>query len=365
MEKQTLFITGVNGFIGWHVFTRILEKTDTDVILLEHRSFRRRLDAFLETHYPDPRERSRVKVLKGDITRPNLGLTAVQLAELQECVTHAIHLAALYNLSIPRETAMKINVEGTRNVLDALAGAKRLKALAHASTLAVAGDFTGQFSEDDFDQGQSFKNFYEETKFLSEKLVRERWDTLPAMIIRPPVVVGHSKTGEIEKVDGPYYAFTMMARRLHYVMPDARKTKCHIGPVDYVADAFCALLYDDSAIGSTFLLTDPNPVSYSELIDLACVRMGRLKPLLTVPPAWVKPLARTALFQMLSGLPYDAFVYCDCPIEYVTPKTVAALASHGITCPPVNTYIDTLVDYFVEHYSDPNVRRGNWWQMTG
>jgi thioester reductase-like protein len=360
----TLFMTGGGGFIGRHILARILDNSASDVILLEHGRFCQRLNAFLDSRFSDPQKRARVKVFEGDITQVNLDLPAAQLDELRERATHAVHLAALYNLSIPRDVAVQVNVEGTRNVLDVLATVKRLKAFAHTSTLAVAGDCMGVFSEDDFDRGQTFKNFYEETKFLSEKLVRERWDTIPSMVLRPPVVVGHSRTGEIEKIDGPYYLLTMISRRLHYVMPDAGKTKCHIGPVDYVADAFCALLFDESALGRAFLLTDPNPVTYGEFMDLACEQMGRMKPLLWLPPAWVKPIAKTALFQKLAGLPFEAFQYADYPVEYSTPKTVAALAKHGISCPRVPSYIEVMIRYFLEHYGDPNVRRGNWRQIT-
>ncbi len=357
-------MTGGGGFIGRHILARVLDNSESDVILLEHGLFCRRLNAFLDSHFSDPAKRARVKVFEGDITRPNLGLAPAALDELRERVTHAVHLAALYNLAIPRDVALQVNVEGTRNVLDVAATMKQLKAFAHTSTLAVVGDCKEVFSEDDFDRGQTFKNFYEETKFLSEKLVRERWDMIPSMVLRPPVVVGHSKTGEIEKIDGPYYLLTMISRRLHYVMPDTQKTKCHIAPVDYVADAFVALLQDESSLGRVFLLTDPDPLTYREFVDLACERMGRMKPLLMLPPAWVKPLARTAAFQKLSGLPFEAFQYADYPVEYVTTRTVAALARHGISCPRVPSYIDVMIRYFREHRGDSNVRRGNWKQGT-
>jgi thioester reductase-like protein len=362
--NRTVFMTGGGGFIGRHILARVLDRSEADVILLEHGLFCQRLNAFLDGHYSEPAKRARVKVFEGDITQPNLGLAPAALDELRERVTHAIHLAALYNLAIPRAVAVQVNVEGTRNVLDVLATVKQLKAFAHTSTLAIAGDCTDVFSEDDFDRGQKFKNFYEETKFLSEKLVRERWDSIPSMVLRPPVVVGDSKTGEIDKIDGPYYLFTMISRRLHYVMPDARKTKCHIGPVDYVADAFYALLHDESALGRAFLLTDPDPVTYGEFMDLACGRLGRMKPLLWLPPTWIKPVAKSTVFQKLSGLPYEAFQYADCPVEYSSPKTVAALARHGVSCPRVPSYIDVMIRYFREHHGDRNVRRGNWKQGT-
>jgi len=360
----TVFMTGGGGFIGRQILARILDNSEPDVILLERGLFSRRLNAFLDERFSDPAKRGRVKVFAGDITRPDLGLAPEALDEVRERVTHAVHLAALYNLAVPRDAAVQVNVEGTRNVLDVLATVKGLKAFAHTSTLAIAGDCRGVFSEDDFDRGQTFKNFYEETKFLSEKLVRERWNSIPAMVLRPPVVVGDSRTGEMEKIDGPYYLLTMISRRLHQIMPNATGTKCHIAPVDYVADAFFALLFDPSAPGKAFLLTDPDPVTYREFISLACERMGRMKPLLWLPPAWLRPVVKTRLFQKLSGLPFEAFQYADYPVEYAVPRTVAALAGHGISCPRVPEYIDVMIRYFLEHHGDPNVRRGNWKEGT-
>ena len=357
-------MTGGGGFIGRQILARILDRTDSDVILLERGRFRDRLNGFLDGRVGDRSQRARVRVFEGDITLPNLGLSPDALDEFRERVTHAVHLAALYNLSIPRDAAVQINVEGTRNVLDVLQTVKRLQSFVHTSTLAVAGNHAGLFSEDDFDLGQSFRNYYEETKFLSEKLVRERAGDLPTVIIRPPVVVGDSKTGEIEKIDGPYYAFVMIKRRLHWVIPDSKGTKCHIGPVDYVADAFQALLFDEAAAGRTFLLTDPHPLTYNAFFDLACETWGRFKPLLHVPPAWLAPIARTDLFRRVVGVPYEAYLYSDNPVEYSAPKTVEALARHGIACPPVHSYIDVMIRYFLEHYRDDGIRRGDWRQAT-
>jgi thioester reductase-like protein len=312
----------------------------------------------------DPKKRDRAKIIEGDITLPNLGLSQAVLQDLRDRVTHAIHLAALYNLSVPRDVAMLVNVDGTRHILDFLETVKSLKLFGHMSTIAVSGTHVGPFTEDDFDIGQSFKNYYEETKYLAEKLVRERSDKLPTVIFRPSVVVGHSITGAIEKVDGPYYALTMIARYMHLVSPDCGTTKCHMAPVDFVADAFYSLIEDERSEGLVYHLADPNPLTFNEFFDLACASFGRVKPIVRLPARWMIPLARMSLFQKLSGVPYDAFLYSNQPLGFPTDKTTAALVRYGITCPPVSSYIDVMVSYFREHYRDPNIRRGDWRQGT-
>lgn len=361
MATQTVFFTGAGGFIGRYILTHYLERGDCDLYLLEHAKFRERLQQFVDSAVSDPAQRARVKIIDGDITAPNLGLDAALRDELKERVTHAIHLAALYNLSAPREVSMRVNVDGTRNVLDFAGDIKGLARLGYMSTVALSGDYPGGvFSEEDLDKGQQFKNYYEETKFLAEKLVRERRDAIPTIICRPTIVVGHSKTGAIEKIDGPYYAFTMIARNLHLIAVDSGQTKCHIAPVDYVADAFYAIMEDPDTAGKVYCLGDPNPMRYNDFFDLACQRWGKIKPLIKLPPALMRPVTRLPFFFAITGVTHEAFTYSVHPIDYPVTNATNALAKHGVTCPPVPSYIDVMIRYFREHYHDPRIRRGDW-----
>jgi thioester reductase-like protein len=364
MSDRVLFCTGAGGFIGRYVLSRYLEREDGDLYLLEQGRFRERLEAFLAQRLPEPRRRERVRVFSGDIARPGLGLDAALADELRQRVTHAIHLAALYNLSAPRDISKRINVEGTRHVLDLLGEMRSLRRFAYASTVAVSGKHTGIFREDDLDVGQGFKNAYDETKFRAEALVRERRDAIPTVILRPTTVVGHSRTGAIEKIDGPYYALQMIARNMHRVIPDTGDNRFHFGPVDFIADAFHALFEDDASVGKTFHLVDPDPPTYLEFFEMACAALGRSKPRLVLPAALMRPLGRLPLFEKLTGVPREAFEHSFYPVEYDTTHAAPALARHGIACPPVASYLDVMVAYFVEHADDPRIRRGDWRQVT-
>ena len=361
MANKAVFMTGAGGFLGRYILERYLDEQECGLYLLENGRFCERLRGFLEEHIPDPAKRARAQIVEGDITQPGLGLTPVLLKELRANVTHAIHLAALYDLTAPRDVSVRVNVDGTRNVLDFLETCPKLERFGHTSTLAVAGDYLGEFSEDDFDKGQSFKNYYEETKFLAEKLVRERRDKIPTVILRPAAVVGHSKTGAIDKIDGPYYLLTTIARNLHIVLPDCGPARCHIAPVDFVTDGFYSLFdKEDDAVGRVFFLMDPNPLTYNDMFDLLCEHMGKFKALVRIPPAWMKPVAQLKIFEWATGIPWKAFMYGAQPIEYNIEKSTAALAKHGVVCPPLASYIDVMIRYFREHRHDPRVRRGNW-----
>jgi len=365
MSEKTVFFTGAGGFIGRYILTHYLQRGDCDLYLLENGKFRERLRAFIESTVAEPAKRARAKIIEGDITAPNLGLDAPTRDELRERVTHGIHLAALYNLSAPRDVSMRVNVDGTRNVLDFIGSLKEFQRLGYMSTVAVSGNYSGGvYSEDDFDKAQGFKNYYEETKFLAEKLVRERREIIPTVIGRPTIVVGHSKTGAIEKIDGPYYGLTMIARNLHLFAVDSGTTKCHIAPVDFVADAFYTIFEDPDTAGRVYCLGDPNPLTYNAFFDLACERWGKFKPLIKLPPAWMRPVVRFPFFYPITGVTPEAFAYSVHPIEYPMTNATTVLAKYGVACPPVPTYIDVLLRYFREHFRDPKLRRGDWRQST-
>jgi len=362
MGRKALFCTGAGGFIGRHLLSRYLEEEDCDLYLLEHGRFVERLQSFLDAS-ADGRGR-RLTVLAGDISRPGLGLDAAAADELRQCVTHAIHLAALYSLAAPRDASVRVNVDGTRHVLDFLEGIAGLQRFAHASTIAVVGTYEGTFCEEDLDVGQDFKNHYDETKFLSEKLVRDRRGSIPTVILRPTTVVGHSRTGAIEKIDGPYYALTMIARNMHHAIPNTGDNRFHFGPVDFVTEAFYRLFEDEDSVGKVFHLVDPEPLTFMEFFDLACEVMGKRKPSLRLPGSLMRPMGHLPFFERLTGVPPEAFAYSFYAVDYDTTNAAPALARYGIACPPVRSYIEVMVDYFLRHHHDPQIRRGDWQQVT-
>ncbi|MCP4639128.1 MAG: NAD-dependent epimerase/dehydratase family protein [bacterium] len=358
MAGPVVFMTGAGGFIGRNIVARYLARPGVELLLIEHPGFVDRLRQHVAEVLPKGEDASRVQVLEGDITKPGLGLSDEARDTVRASMTHALHLAAIYDLSVPAEVAHRVNVDGTRNVLDLLEGAPRLERFGHISTCAVSGSFEGTFTEDDFDVGQSFKNHYEETKYLSEKLVRERRDRIPTAIFRPGYVVGDSKTGEFDKIDGPYFALVAISRNLHLIMPEGGESKCNAPPVDYVTDACVCLLEDSESTGRVYHLTDPAPLTWNAFTDRACAALGKRTPLLRVPVGVLKAFFRLPFVGRLVGLPYDALVYTGLCVEYDTSHASEALARYGIQCPQLPEYVDTMVAHFKEHHGDAVIRRG-------
>ncbi|MCB1034654.1 MAG: SDR family oxidoreductase, partial [Acidobacteria bacterium] len=201
-----VFFTGFPGFLGSELLPRVLERLseDTAVCLIQGK-FRdlaeTRVEELTAAH---PAIEGRVELVEGDITLPDLGLGEAQ--ELKAEVTEIFHLAAVYDLSVPRKVGMKVNVEGTRYLLDFAQGCPNLKRFQYVSTCYVSGRYAGIFRETDLEKGQAFNNYYEETKYLAEVEVQARMKKgLPATIYRPAIVVGDSRTGATQKYDGPYY----------------------------------------------------------------------------------------------------------------------------------------------------------------
>src|SRR5690348_4559251 len=200
---MTVFMTGFPGFLGSALLPGILKRTDGAAICLVQDKFaalaRRRV---AELNAADPSLHGRIQLIAGDITQPGLGLGAGALNGVSE----AWHLAAAYDLTVAREVAVRVNVDGTRHVLDTLQRCPKLTRLHYFSTCYVSGRYAGPFGEDDLEVGAPFNNFYEETKHLAEADVRRRMSAgMPGTIYRPSIVVGDSHTGETQKFDGPYF----------------------------------------------------------------------------------------------------------------------------------------------------------------
>lgn len=253
-------VTGGTGFIGRRVVSEILTRdAAAEVFVLVRRESLNRFERLTQ----DWGERA--KALVGDLTAEDLGLTDTDVADLGD-ITHVVHCAAIYDITVDEAAQRTANVDGTRTVI---ALSRRLGAtLHHVSSIAVAGNHRGVFTEDDFDVAQDLPTPYHQTKFEAEMLVRAATD-VPHRIYRPAVVVGDSRTGEMDKVDGPYYFFGVLARLAALprftpmALPDTGRT--NIVPVDFVAEALVHLIHVEGRDGQTFHLTTPNTVG---LVDI-------------------------------------------------------------------------------------------------
>ena len=364
------FVTGATGFIGRHLVERLLEREGTVYVLVREGS-RGRLEELRNRWGVDP---ERVVGIVGDISQPRLGLSDSDIGRLHGEVDHLFHLAAIYDMTADAE-AQQANIEGTRHMVE-LAHAIEAGRVHMVSSIAAAGLYEGLWLEDMFDEAQDLDTHpYFRTKHDSEGVVRDECRR-PWRVYRPGIVVGHSETGEMDKVDGPYYFFKLI-QRLRSALPQWMPTigiegkEINIVPVDFVAEAMdhIAHLDDERWDRKAFSLTDPNPKSAGQVINLFAraghaPQMGlRLDPkmfgmipqqvrsgLMMLPP--VKRIRNTVLGDL--GIPDSVLNYVNYPTSFDCRNTREALEGSGIEVPPLETYAAKLWDYW-ERNLDPDL----------
>ncbi|OLR89507.1 SDR family oxidoreductase [Actinokineospora bangkokensis] len=366
----TYFITGATGFLGRNLVGRLLARPDCErVFALVRPESTARFEA-LASGWPHP---ERVTAVPGDLTEPGLGVAP---DALPGPVDHVVHLAAVYDFTAPAEVNEATNTTGTRRVIE-FAAANRARLLHHVSSIAVAGDHRGRFAETDFDLGQRHHSPYHATKFAAEELVREQGE-VPYRVYRPAAVVGDSRTGEMDKVDGPYYflpalvRLARLPRALPLVLPDLGAT--NLVPVDYVVDAMAHLMHRDAPSGTTHHLTAPGRQPVTEVYNALADAVGAPRVAVTLPvrlPAVRAVPAPAAALLAELGIPAEVLPHLDIPTEFDTRATEAALAGSGVRLRPFAEYAGALVRYWAEHldpdraWVSPGSLRGRRVVVTG
>ncbi|GEM_PF-329205 len=359
---KTLFFTGFPGFLGRHFFRKFAaEKTYDKYYVLIQEKFREKAEREIDDLLPfDPQIKNKIELVAGDLTLLNLGLEDRTLARARAEVTDFWHLAAVYDLAVAEKIAWEINVEGTRRVLELCEQCKKLDKLVYFSTCYVSGLRTGLITEEDLDYGQGHKNHYESTKFEAEVLVRKQRDKIPTVIIRPSIVIGDSQTGETDKFDGPYFLIRFLAdmekrdylKYFHSMrIPSLGQGGAYFNlvPVDYLVDATMHITAKASALGKTFALCDPDPLTAREFYDKIYQVFGMGRTRGVVPMPLVQLATKTPGLADLMRIPEEVLPYVDHYTVYDCKNTLEFVADSHIRCPHLPEYISTLIDYVREH----------------
>lgn len=351
---STILFTGFPGFIGRRlVRAYAAEYPDKRWVFLVQEKLRQRAEEDLAAVAAElPAFAGKWETVVGDITDSKLGFSSQSYDDLAGRVTECWHLAAVYDLAVPEEIARRVNVDGTRHVLDFCEAAPGFERLYYISTCYVSGDRTGQVLESELDEGQGFKNHYESTKFYAEVEVQQRQARVPSTIFRPAVVVGDSKTGETDKYDGPYFMIRLM-ERLPRLVPmvgiGSGDARINLVPVDFVIAAMVELAGRPDTVGKVYQLADPGALKVSELLDLISKELGKPKPLLSLPGGLMELGLSFGAVRKLADMPKETIVYANHPVMYDTQNTLGDLEGTGVSCPPISTYLPVLIDYMQRH----------------
>ena len=368
---MSYFVTGATGFIGRNLVELLLRREGTIHVLVREGS-RGRLEELRNRWGADE---GRVVGIVGDLSQPRLGVSDTDLETLEGGVDHLFHLAAIYDMTADAQSQRVANVEGTRHMVE-FAEEVDAGCVHMVSSIAAAGLYRGVWREDMFEEAEDLDvHPYFRTKHESEGVVRTECSR-PWRVYRPGIVVGNSETGEMDKVDGPYYFFKLIRRIRKTVpqwmpMPGIEGREINIVPVDFVVRAIDHIAHTDGLDGRTFSLTDPNPPTAGQVIDafaaaahapqssvrLPAGAVDALEPLVRLGLSAV-PLGDVLVDRVLAdlGIPRQVLIYVNYPTRFDSRQTQAALAGTDINVPPLEAYAGKLWDYWERHL-DPDLFR--------
>ena len=362
------FVTGATGFIGQFLIRNLLKRKKPIYVLVRKGSLSK-LDALREEWGATDKE---VIPVLGDLAKKGLGVADADVKKLKGKVEHFFHLAAIYDINAGADAQQAANVDGTRHALQ-FAHAVAANCFDHVSSIAAAGLYDGVFREDMFEEAEDLDHPYFKTKHDSEAVVRDECKR-PFRIYRPGFVVGDSKTGYIDKIDGPYYFFKFLQKMRNMLPPwmpmiGIEGGRINIVPVDYVADALDYLAHRQGLDGKCFHLTDPEPYRIGEVLNIFAkaghapqmtMRLNaRMFGFIPAPILYgigslspVKRMVRAVLHDL--GIPKDVFQFINWPTRYDNRETAKALKGSGISVPALDTYAPKLWDYWERHL-DPDL----------
>ena len=350
--SRTIFLTGFPGFIAERLVEH-LSAADRQIFLLVQPEFVGRAIEQVETiaeRTGTPLEN--FALFEGDITQPDLGMAGEDIELVRSAATDVLHLAAVYDLAVAEELALKVNVQGTKNVNAFAASVTNLRRYSYISTCYVAGKRTGRILEDELEHDAGFRNFYEESKYLAEAEVEKLKAELPVTIFRPSVVVGDSRTGETAKYDGIYYLIQYLLRApgvLRLVNVGNSNVRLNLVPVDFVVTSIAALAFDEEAIGKTIALADPDPLTTKELFDVLAENLSGKRSIISPPLILVEWSLLLPASPPATGLPHSAVPYFFIAQTYDTATADRLLARHNIYCPNFQDYAENLIKFVKKH----------------
>ena len=365
---MSYFVTGATGFLGRFLVGNLLKRKGT-VYVLVRKDSQKKFDALAKKMAWDTK---RVVPVHGDMTAANCGLTAAQLRTLSGKVKHFFHLAAIYDLTADAESQRKGNVDGTQNALD-LGVAIGASCFHHTSSIAAAGLYQGVFREDMFHEAEGLDDPYLRTKHDSEGLVRKE-KRIKWRIYRPGMVVGHSQTGEMDKIDGPYYFFTFL-KKLREMLPPWMPVlgieggRINVVPVDFVVDAMDHIAHKPKLDGHCFHLVDPEPMRVGEVLNTFAraghapemtmrldARMFAFVPSSIRGAVGSLPPVKRFVSMMLRDfkIPKSVLKFITYPTRFDNRETERALKGSGISVPKLDDYAWRLWDYWERHL-DPDL----------
>jgi thioester reductase-like protein len=353
-----VLVTGYPGFIAKRLVRELFDAIPrVRITALVEESQRSLVDADVRS-LPETQQR-RLRIASGDVSKMDLGLAGLEIESLRD-VTHVFHLAGIQRADAPQALYERVNVDGVRNVLSLAREMPALQMLVHFSTCLVSGNREGVITEDELDEGQGFRSAYEESKFRGERLVRAAMNELPCMVVRPSLVVGSSRTGEIDRFDGVYTMGILAVTSPVAVplpLPGPGTAPLNLVPVDFLIKASVRLACDVRARGKTFHLVDPSPLSARHVYELIAKRAGKKVPKNSLGSTLAQRLLRLPGIERFSHRRMPVLDLLDRFVVYNCSNALSLLDGTGIQCPRFDTYVDKLMAFVTESLKKERTKR--------
>ncbi|GAB4302030.1 MAG: hypothetical protein Kow0090_17560 [Myxococcota bacterium] len=357
---RSCFVTGYPSLVTRRlVYELLARERECTVTALVREKFVAEAKTYI-SKYLSPDMQKRLSVVTGDIVNMHLGLSSDEYTLLIENTTDVYHLATISYRGVDEKTMRLVNVYGTRNMLEFADDCRNLSRFNYFSTCFVSGDRVGVIREEELDSGQRFRNAFERTKYEAELLVRHHSNKTPISIYRPSIVIGDSRTGEIDRFSEPYYiAIAMIGSPIRTPLPlvGDGSAPLNIVPADYVVRAMHKLSQIPETVGKTFHLADSNPLSVRQVYEIIALKMGKKLPLYHIPRRIAKLAFRLPGLEKYFPSPLRAIDYIDHLAIYSTTNTMKFLMGTGIICPSFEEYVDNLIGFVQNYYEEKRHKR--------
>lgn len=347
-KEKVALVTGFpTSFLSVRVVQKLLaeEPSLSLRLVVQERSMERARAQLAQLSAAD---RARVRILEGDAAAMDLGLSGREFVELAREVDFIHHCAAITYLGVEPEAARRLNVDGTREVIELAQEADHLERLVHWSTALVSGARRGYVLEEELDATAGFRNAIEKTRYEAEVLVRRAADRIPTTILRPSIVVGDSVTGEIDRLEGPYLLVLLMLNApmdLRMPLPGRGDIPLNLVPIDFVVDAGYAIAKDRRSLGKTFHIVDPEPVTARRVFELIARAAGRPGPRGFLPTNLATALLRTPGLERFAHVPRAFLEQLATEVVYDDRNAREILDELDLRCPRFESYVEVMVDF--------------------
>jgi len=361
MMKKTLLITGYPGFLATELMRQMVKDKYVDIghiyLLVLHQEKNKAFKEMRNFQKSEQLPESMFTIVEGDITKKNLQINSVLNDRLQDEVTHVFHLAAIYDLAVPKDIAWNVNVFGTNNVNDWVQTLNNLERYIYFSTAYVSGKREGKIFETDLSNAYGFRNHYEETKYEAEVLVHQLKENVPITIIRPGVVKGHSVTGKTVKFDGLYfflnfYDHLRFAPFIPFISDGKGAPEGNFISSDYVLEATSYFAFHSIGRGKTYHLTDPNPYNTLQLQEMLCEGYLGKKPSGMISVHLVKALLSISANRKFLRVEKEALDYFTIYSSYDTTQTENDLRGTNIISTDLQKTLPSMIEFYRKYKDD-------------